>query len=134
MAISDVEQQIATPAKVLVARGTADADAAAVLTWARENEIRGFVVGMPFNMDGTLGPQAKVTERFVAALSVAAAPLPVLTWDERLSSFQADEWLASVGLRGGKGKKHSLRDALAATAILKSYLTARNANQTSDEP
>ena len=123
LACCDPDERVATPAGTLDAAGDAVADARRVLDWARENEIEALVVGLPINMDGTLGPQAQQTLRFVQALRDHGR-LPVETFDERLTSFQADQWLAERG--GSKARHRRLRDALAALAILQSFLAARH--------
>ena len=73
-------------------------------------------------MDGSIGPQAKRTLGFVEALR-ACTTRPVETFDERLTSFQADQWLDQLGASPRRRRK--LRDALAALAILQSFLAAR---------
>ncbi len=126
IAISDVEQRIAVPATTLPGTGNVKRDSKVVANWMIANEAHGVVIGMPFNMDGTIGPQAELTKRFAGEMSVALPGLAVVTWDERLSSFQADEWLESAGQPKARGKRNPLRDALAATAILRSYLANRH--------
>lgn len=89
--------------------------AALVREWAEERELAGVVVGLPRNMDGTLGPSARRALALVESLR-AALPLPVVPWDERLSTRRA-EVLAGPGSRGRA-------DAEAAALILQSYLDA----------
>jgi putative Holliday junction resolvase len=122
VAISDPDERIASPSGVLEAAGNASSDAKHVQDWALQNEVEAFVVGMPFNMDGTAGPQAALTERFVKQLA-KLADRPVEVWDERLSSFQADEFMSQAGFTRGKRKR--FRDALAAQVILQSFLDQR---------
>jgi putative Holliday junction resolvase len=118
LALSDPGETIASPATTLDGTGTASEDARAVLRWAAENEVEGFVVGLPLNMDGSPGPQAKLSEDFADQLH-RLGNLPVELWDERLSSFQADQHMQS---------------ALAAQVILQSFLDARRApTQTPEE-
>lgn len=87
----------------------------------REQEPDELVVGMPFNMDGSEGPRAKLVRAFVERLS-ARVDLPVRYQDERLTSVQADWEMARSGMTH-KQKKHR-RDALAAAAILRDYLSS----------
>ena len=122
LALSDPGETIASPATTLDAAGTASADARLVHDWASENEVEGFVVGLPLNMDGSRGPQAKLSEDFAEQLRRLGG-LPVELWDERLSSFQADQHMQSSGLTAARQKR--LRDALAAQVILQSFLDAR---------
>lgn len=121
LAISDPEGLIASPADTLAAVGTAAGDARAVCRWAADQEVAAFVVGLPLNMDGTDSQQTKLTRTFIAALQ-AASGQPVQGWDERLSSYQADELMAEMGL--SRRKNRPARDALAALVILRSYLDA----------
>ncbi len=131
LALSDPGEKIASPGGVLDAVGTVSGDARQVLGWAAETEVEGFVVGLPLNMDGSWGPQAKLSQDFADRLRRLGS-LPVELWDERLSSFQADELMQSAGLTSAKRKR--LRDALAAQVILQSFLDARQApNQPEEE-
>ncbi|TWT40303.1 putative Holliday junction resolvase [Phycisphaerae bacterium RAS1] len=158
LALSDYAGTIASPADVLesardlprdAARVTAR-DAARVADWARANEATTIVVGLPLNMDGTDSEQTRLTRRFAAALAAAAAslssdratlpasaplttppapaPLTIELWDERLSSFAADELISDGLIAGAKirrSKKKSARDAMAACVTLQAYLDAR---------
>jgi putative Holliday junction resolvase len=82
------------------------------------------VVGLPLNMDGTEGGATAEVRTFGAALA-GRVKLPVHYHDERLSSFEADQRMARSG-RTHREKKE-LRDALAACAILESWLAERGA-------
>ncbi len=88
------------------------------------------VVGLPFNMDGTEGPRAKLVREFAAELERAFradrgphARFSLDFHDERLSSFDAEQRLNRTGRT--HGEKKALRDALAACAILEDYLRAQ---------
>ncbi|MBI5863559.1 MAG: Holliday junction resolvase RuvX [Planctomycetes bacterium] len=129
LALSDDEQRLAAPAETLAATGSVQQDVRRILEWGRQNDVVRFVVGLPLNMDGSADPQAQQTQRFIEALSKAAATLQVVAADERLSSFQADQWLREAGVRGSRTKRDPRRDALAAAAILRAYLSS-----SSDEP
>ncbi|MGE0481875.1 MAG: Holliday junction resolvase RuvX [Phycisphaerae bacterium] len=128
LALGDFNHRIASPAHVLPARRPHPSNAAEIVRWADPHEPCGFVVGMPFNMDGTSGPQADFTQAFVRALR-RATRLPVETWDERLTSFQADENLATAGVSTRRGG--ALRDAFAAQVMLQAFLDARRADESS---
>lgn len=80
------------------------------------------IVGLPLNMDGSLGPPALAAKAIVDRLA-SLTGRRVHAMDERLSSAQAEWSLLGRGLtRGGKKQR---RDALAACAILKEYLENR---------
>ena len=80
------------------------------------------VLGYPKNMDGTLGPRAEKAELFAQELE-AAFGLPVHLWDERRTTIDAHQILASAGKNAKKRKKTV--DAVAAALILEGYLTFR---------
>lgn len=123
LASCDPDESIASPAGVLDASGDPQQDAARVCDFADRHEIDALVVGLPLNMDGTVGPQARRTLRFVEALR-ARTRRPVETFDERLTSFQADQWLDQLDV--SPRRRRQRRDALAALAILQSFLAARH--------
>ena len=89
----------------------------------RREEIGGVVCGLPLNMDGSAGPQAQTTRKWAMRLaqalrSLVGQPVPIVLWDERLSSYAARQaapnWPRSVG-----------EDAVAAAVILQSFLDAQ---------
>ena len=92
----------------------------------RQEAVDAIICGLPLNMDGSEGPQARTTRkwagRLVRALQhiLGQAP-PVLFWDERLSSFAADEILND---EERVHKPKAGQDAVAAAVILQSYLDA----------
>jgi len=131
VAASDYSQKIAFPAGVIEAGGGPRRDAARVAERAAKERAVAIVVGLPLNMDGSRGPQAEVTQKFIDALAAATA-LPVAAWDERLSSFAADAVLAQAELTTGKRRR--LRDALAAQVMLQSYLDAQRAPEAETPP
>lgn len=79
-----------------------------------------FVLGLPLNMDDSEGPAAKQARLFAAALAERTG-LPVHLWDERLTSQAADEQMSRSGLT--HSQKKARRDALAAAALLRDFLT-----------
>lgn len=82
-------------------------------------KIDGVVIGLPLNMDGTAGPQAKAVKKFARQLK-KQIKIPVHFQDERLSSFAAEEKLKEIEI-SKKAKKERL-DALAAAGILEAFL------------
>jgi len=87
---------------------------------AKDYRVEGVVVGWPLNMDDTEGPQAKLARRAAGELATATG-LDVRLWDERLTSFAADEALAGFFTR--KGRK-ARQDAVAAAEMLRHFLIA----------
>lgn len=93
----------------------------ALVAATRDHEPDELVVGLPYNMDGTEGPRAKLVRAFAERLA-SRLSLPVRYQDERLTSVQADWEMARSGMTH-KQKKQK-RDALAAAAILRDYLSS----------
>jgi putative Holliday junction resolvase len=84
-------------------------------------EVVRYIVGWPLNMDGTQGPRALKTRRFAARLKEITGR-PVLLWDERLSTFEADQVLNERGVR--REHRKEVIDMIAAQVILRAYLDA----------
>lgn len=84
-----------------------------------EKHVSLIVVGVPRNMDGTYGPAAVKVQEFVAALK-ATVPVPIKSWDERLTSVQANRYLIEADVRRSKRKEKV--DKTAAAILLQSYL------------
>jgi len=120
VALSDETGLIASGMKTIHRQTTEeDLEALADLVW-RFN-VGKVVVGLPINMTGTLGLEAKKVLQFVEEMR-AALSVSVTTWDERLSTVQARRVLVEAGLSRKKRKK--VIDKTAATLILQSYLDA----------
>ena len=128
VALSD-SLRIMAGALTVVERVTDDAALRQITDLARENEVERIVVGMPRSLDGSLGKQAQAVQAFVDLLE-KRTDIPVVTWDERLSTVAAERTLLEVGMKRDKRKKH--RDSLAAAFILQGYLDrekSRNSGQ-----
>ena len=91
----------------------------------KEKEVDLIVVGMPRNMDGSYGPAAQRVREFVIALK-EAIPMPIRTWDERLTSVTANRLLTEGNVRGEKRKEKV--DKVAAAVLLQSYLDSAALN------
>jgi putative Holliday junction resolvase len=87
----------------------------------RERAAGALVLGWPLNMDGSEGPRCQAVRAFADQLD-AALGLPVLLWDERLTTFAATEAAERAGLRGKR--REEMLDALAAAAVLQDALNA----------
>ncbi len=81
--------------------------------------VEKIVVGMPKNMNGSLGPQAELVMEFIPVLKETAG-LPVETWDERLTTVAAEKMLIGADVKRAKRKK--VIDKMAAVLILQGYL------------
>ena len=122
VALSD-SLRIIAGALTVVDRVTDDAALKQIIDLARENEVERIVVGMPRSLDGSLGKQAQAVQAFVDLLK-ERTDIPVVTWDERLSTVAAERTMLETGMKRDKRKKH--RDSLAAAIILQGYLDRAN--------
>ena len=118
VAISDELKVIAQPMEFISAEPFANV-LARLKDLIRQKEVELILVGMPRNMDGSYGPAALKVQEFVAVLKDAIV-IPIKTWDERLTSAQANRFLISAGTRRSKRKEKV--DQTAAAILLQSYL------------
>lgn|SRR5690348_733615 len=123
IAVSDELKIIAQPLEFVAAEPFA-AFLARLKALLVEKEVELILVGMPRNMDGSYGPAALKVEEFVAALR-AALTIPIKTWDERLTSAQANRFLIQANVRRDKRKEKV--DKTAAALLLQSYLDSLGA-------
>jgi putative Holliday junction resolvase len=86
---------------------------------AEEQQVETIVVGLPINMDGTTGPAARRSLDFAEELKLHVE-IPVVTWDERLSTAEGDARLRQAGLNRKERRKRA--DVAAAVVILESFL------------
>jgi len=121
VAVGDDTTGIVTPIDVIE---TADAATRfkAICRMVDEHEATDLVVGLPLNMDGSEGPAAKAARVFAATLE-AKTSRTVHLFDERLSSYQADQHMSQSGLTHKQKKRR--RDALAAAVLLRDFLASR---------
>lgn len=89
---------------------------------AKEYEVAELVLGYPKNMNDSLGDRAQKSRILEEELKTATS-LPVILWDERRTTVDAERILAGQGVRGKK--KKAKIDAVAATLILEGYLAYR---------
>ena len=118
LALSDVTRTIASSLETLKRTKFAP-DAARLLAIAGEHEITGLVLGLPANLDGTEGPRAQATRAYARNLN-AISPLPILLWDERLTTAAAERMLIEADT--SRKRRGELIDKLAATLILQGAL------------
>lgn len=94
----------------------------AIKALIQAREISMILVGLPRNMDGSSGPAVQKVEAFVHLLR-ETIPIPVRTWDERLTTLQAHRMLAETGKR--EKERRGRIDSSAAAVLLQSYLDAQ---------
>ena len=118
IAISDELKMIAQPLEVIPAQPFTHF-VSRLEELLHEKEVELILVGMPRELRGTYGPAALKVEEFVDALK-GAISVPIRTWDERMTSAQANRLLLQADVRRKK-RKESV-DKMAAAILLQSYL------------
>jgi putative Holliday junction resolvase len=126
VAVCDELQLTTRPLTVLHRRSRND-DFAELARLARTNAARAVVCGLPLNMDGSEGSQAQSVRKWALRLAQAlrvllGEPLPIIFWDERLTTFAAQELMAETVIKAGE-------DAVAAAVLLQGYLDAQRAGE-----
>ncbi len=127
LAVGDTQARMASP--VGMASAERHDTVEQILAMARDYQVEGLLVGWPINADGSEGPQGVMARRFASELA-KQTKLPVRIWDERLSSFVADQALRGLLTRK---KKRARQDAIAAAAFLQDFLS-RDGEQTAHAP
>ena len=118
LGLSDVERRIATPLET-IRRVKFTPDVARIKELAEKHEVGGLVIGLPLNMDGTEGPRAQATRAFARNLK-PLLDLPVLFWDERLSTAVVTRSLIDQDV--SRAKRAESVDRMAAAYILQGAL------------
>ncbi len=118
LALSDVTRSIASALETIRRTKFKD-DAKRLLDIASYHAIQGFVLGLPANLDGSEGPRAQATRAFARNLN-ALTPLPILLWDERLTTAEAERMLIAADT--SRKRRADVIDKLAATLILQGAL------------
>lgn len=118
VAVSDELQMIAQPLEYIPPEPFGDF-LRRLKTVLQEKEISLILVGMPRNMDGSYGAAALKVQEFVAVLKDAVT-VPIKTWDERLTTVQAQKFLIQGRVRREERKQKV--DKTAAAILLQSYL------------
>jgi putative Holliday junction resolvase len=122
LALSDELGLTSQPLKILERTNRRD-DIRRIRLLARENNVRQIVVGLPLRLDGSAGEMAEEVKRFAARLTKEIG-LPVEMFDERLSSWEANETQVITNRREASDAH---RDDIAAAIILRDYLAGRSA-------
>jgi putative holliday junction resolvase len=120
LAVSDPDRKIAFPLATYTRRGR-DQDAAYFRGLVGEEQVGGLVVGLPVHTDGREGTKAAEARAFGAWLGEVTG-LPVVFWDERFTTVEAESALWQAGLTHKKRKER--RDRVAAQMLLQAYLDA----------
>jgi len=116
LATGNDQAWLARPHSILTRRSKRE-DFDAIARIAEELGADHLLAGLPYNMDGSEGPQAKKVRNYANKLQRQIA-LPITFWDERLSSFEADQIIR----QSGKRRRNKHNDDIAAATFLQSYL------------
>ncbi len=119
IALSDESRTIASPHSVLVRSPSINKDLGRIVGLVIEHDVERVVVGIPVRMDGTQGPAADKVVEIVGKLR-NLLDVPVVTWDERLSTAEAQKVL--IGGDVSRRKRKDVVDRVAAALILQTYL------------
>lgn len=118
VALSDLRRQVATPIEV-IRREKFTIDAARLLALLEARGAAGIVLGLPLNMDGSMGPRVQATQAFARNLE-RLTPLPICYWDERLSTVAAERALLEADT--SRKRRKEVIDQVAAGYILQGAL------------
>jgi putative pre-16S rRNA nuclease len=121
VALSNSTGTVATPYDVLTRSDDRVDDHGRIAAIVDEAGAGVVVVGLPLSLDGSVGPAARDVLDEADELR-ARLPVAVMTWDERLSTVEAQRRLRTAGVKGRKGRR--VVDQVAATVILQSWLDA----------
>jgi putative Holliday junction resolvase len=120
LALSDIMRMIATPL-VTLERTKFSADAQTLISLMEKNNVAGLIIGLPLNMNGTEGPSAQSTRAFARNLD-DKRPIPILFWDERLSTTAVTRTLLDADM--SRARRKDVVDKMAASFILQGVLDA----------
>jgi len=120
LALSDTTLTIATPMET-IKRSKFTKDAEYLLKIAVEHDVGGFIIGMPYNMDGSEGPRCQSTRQFQENLAEKTT-LPMTLWDERMSTQAVTRTLLDAD--ASRARRAVLVDKMAAAFILQGALDA----------
>lgn len=119
LALCDAGWSIASPAHT-ISRGKFTKDKAALAEFVGEQQVRGIVVGLPLNLDGSESPRSQSSRAF--ARNLADLRLPIFLWDERWSTQAVTRTLIEAD--ASRARRSELVDKLAASYILQGAIDA----------
>ena len=125
LALSDISNMVARSLKVLN-RETNRNWLGEIKTIVDENEIKQIVIGLPKNMNGSIGKKGEEVLAFVKVLE-KRVKVPIVTWDERLTTVAAEKVLRQAEL--SRKKRKGILDKLSACIILQNYLDSIGTGQ-----
>lgn len=120
VALSDELGWTAQPLETLIRR-TLDRDIAHIAALVATYEVKQVLLGFPLQLDGREGPAIQAMREFQARLE-AGVPVPVILWDERLTTKSAEDLLIAADV--SRKKRKGVIDRIAASILLQSYLAS----------
>jgi putative holliday junction resolvase len=124
LALSDLTQFLASPICALSAQKDLKVTAKLVLAeLAKHGPLKAIVIGLPIHMDGKESPLSLQVRAFKACLQELTA-LPIILWDERLTTAQSERMLKEANL--SRKQRARYIDAVSAATILQNYLDAHD--------
>lgn len=122
IAMTDIMRIMASPFDTIESLSLKK-NAEKIIEIAKSNDVSTIVVGLPVNMNGTEGEMAETVRKFIEELK-AVSDIEIVTVDERLTTAQAERMLVEEG-DVSRGKRKGLKDRLAASFILQTYLDTK---------
>jgi putative holliday junction resolvase len=113
LALCDAGWSIASPAHT-VSRGKFSKDKVALAAFMDQQQVKGVVIGLPLNLDGSESPRSQASRAF--GRNIADLGLPILLWDERWSTQAVTRTLLEAD--ASRARREELVDKLAASYIL----------------
>jgi putative Holliday junction resolvase len=129
LALSDPALSVASPIST-IKRTKFTVDANALLKLAAERQAGGLVIGLPLNMDGSEGPRCQSVRQFAANL-LKLKDLPILFWDERLSTMAVEREMIAHDVT--RARRDKVVDQAAAAFILQGVLDAISRTKASSD-
>lgn len=123
LAISDSNLVVSSPL-ITIHRKKFTIDAEILITLINERMVGGLVLGLPVNMDGSEGPRAQSTRQFAQNL-IEKIDIPIVFWDERLSSAEVERILINE-IDMSRRRREQVIDKMAAVVILQGFLDYLN--------
>ena len=120
LALSDPGLSVASPITT-IRRTKFTLDAKELLRIVAERQVGGLVIGLPLNMDGSEGPRCQSVRQFAINLT-KLQDMPILFWDERLSTVAVEREMVAADL--SRAKRAKVVDQTAAAFILQGVLDA----------
>lgn len=126
IALSDELRWTAQPLETYERR-TLEADLAHIRALVTLHDVGEVVTGLPIRLSGEIGPEARRVQEFIAQLQAVLA-VPVIAWDERLTSKAAEQFLIEAAV--SRKKRKGTVDRVAAALLLQSYLESLSSGDT----